>query len=182
MLALIPQSIKSAVFWSSLGWVDILLFIVFFVGVILGVKKGLAQVLPNLIEVMVAQIVVIEYTAKLTSFASSRFGIPNWPIQIIIFASLAIISIFVIRFFFKALSLIATVDFKQPLNNLGGAFMNGLTLVLFLSLVSEFIMLFNIPFIQESLTQKSLSGPYLIQVCEQVHYFFERWIPASLRI
>ncbi len=176
------HDVKSAIAWSTFGWVDFLLFAVFFLGVLYGVKKGLSGILPILIGVIITQVVVIEYTAPLTSFLVERFQLPNWPIQIVIFAALAIVSLVLIRFLFKFLSLIATVVFKQPINSLGGALIGGLVFVLFLTLLSEFIMMFNIPFIQESFTTKSLTGPYLVETCEQVHYFFERWIPDSTQI
>lgn len=182
VLAFIPHSIKSAIAWSSLGWVDFLLFAVFFLGVLYGVRKGLSGILPILIAVMTAQVVVIEYTAQLTGFLVQRFPIPHWPVQIVIFAALAIASIVFVRFLFKFLSLIASVTFKQPINSLVGALIGGLACVLFLTLLSEFIMMFNIPFIQESFTVKSLTGPYLVETCEQVHYFFERWIPDSAQV
>ncbi len=176
------HDVKVAIAWSSLGWVDFVLFAVFFLGVLYGARKGLSGILPILIAVMTAQVVVIEYTAQLTGFLVRRFQVPNWPVQIVIFAALAIVSIVFIRFLFKFLSLIAGVTFKQPINSLGGALIGGLAFILFLTLVSEFIMMFNIPFIQESFTAKSLTGPYLVETCEQVHYFFERWIPDSAQL
>ncbi len=176
------HDVKSAIAWSTFGWVDFVLFAMFFLGVLYGVRKGLSGVIPVLLAMMTAQVVTIHYTATLTSFLVERFQVPDWPVQIIFFAALAIISIVFVRFLFKFLSLIATVTFKQPINSLGGALIGGLAFVLLLALLAEFIMMFNIPFIQESFTTKSLTGQYLVETCEQVHYFFERWIPDSAQL
>ena len=182
ILAVVTEKMSSSVFWSSMGWVDVILIIVFLLGIFFGLKKGFAKMLEGLIEVMTAEVVVVEYNATLASFLAARFQISIQILQVITFAVLTILSILILWFIFKLLSLIVDVLFKQPLNNIGGALAGGLQFILFLGLISEFLMLFPIPFIQESFIHKSISGPYLIQACEHIHYFFERWIPASLQV
>lgn len=169
-------------FWSSMGWVDIVLIIVLFLGIFFGLKKGLSKMLEGLIGVMTVEVVVVEYSAAFASFLATRFQISTQILHIIMFAVLAILCILILWFTFTLLSLIVDVLFKQPLNNIGGALAGGLQFILFLGLISEFLILFPVPFIQESFLQKSISGPYLIQICEQVHYVFERWIPTSLQV
>ena len=181
ILAVVPQKMDSVALWSSMGWVDVVLLVAFLLGIFFGIRKGLAKMLKGLIEIIAAQVIVVEYTAALTALLAGRFQVPTQILNVILFASLAFISILIIWFIFKLLSFIVDVQFKQPLNHLGGALAGGLQFILFFSLIAEFLMLFQVPFIQESFQQKSLSGPYLIQICEQVHYIFERWIPVSLQ-
>lgn len=169
-------------FWSSMGWVDIVLIIVLFLGIFFGLKKGLSKMFEGLVEVMTAEVVVVEYSAAFAAVLANRFQISTQIMHAIMFALLAVLSVFILHFTFKLFSLIVDVLFKQPLNNIGGALVGGLQFILFLGLISEFLILFPIPFIQESFQQKSISGPYLIQICGQVHFFFERWIPASLQV
>lgn len=181
ILALIPDKIKAAIFWSSVGWVDAVLVIAVLLGIFFGLKKGLAKMLQGLIEIMTAEVLVVEYSGVFAAFLAERFQIPVQILHVVMFMLIAIVSILIVRFMFQLLSLIVDVSFKQPLNNIGGGLIGGLRFVLFVGLISEFLMLFYIPFIQESFQQKSISGPYLIQICEHVHYFFEQWIPASLQ-
>ena len=183
ILAAIPAKVDSASFsfWSSMGWVDAILMIVFLLGIFFGIRKGLAHMLAGLMEIIIADVVVIEYTAVFTGLLTNRFHVPVDVLNIIMFAVLAVFTILILRITFKLLALIATVEFKQPFNHILGALVGGLQFMLFFALIAEFLMFFQIPFIQESFQQKSISGPYLIQACEQVHYIFERWIPASLQ-
>ncbi len=182
LLAEVSQKLDSVTAWSNMGWVDVLVFIVFILGVFFGLKKGFAAMLAGLAEVVIADVVVVEYTAQVASSLSTRFQIPQDTISFLIFAALAICTIVLLKFTFKVLSLIASVQFKSPLNHIGGALTGALQFLLLFGLVAEFLMMFKISFIQESFQQKSISGPYLIQVSEQVHYIFERWIPASFRV
>lgn len=171
----IAAKMDSAAFWSSVGAVDLIFLVMMLLGMFFGMKKGLAAVLAGLIEVIGAQVVTIEYSASISLFLTTRFQLPF--IHIVIFAALAIASILAIRLIFKLLGLIAAIEFKPPVNQLIGTLAGALQFVLFLALVFEFMMLFQVPYIQEAITKKSMSGPYLIEISEQVHYFFERWIP-----
>lgn len=171
-----------ATLWSSMGWVDVVLMIASLLGVFFGLRKGLSKMLEGLIEVATAGVVVVEYSSAFAAFLANRFQISSQVLHIVVFAVLATLSVLILRFTFKLLSLIVDVLFKQPLNNIGGALAGSLQFILFLGLISEFLILFPISFIQESFLQRSISGPYLVQICEQVHYFFERWIPAALQV
>ena len=168
-------------FWTQMGWVDIVFFIFIFVGIFMGVRKGLAGVLPNLLEVILAQVLVVEYGLPLAASASSRFQIPLAGAHIVIVATIAVVTIVLIRFLFKLFILIATLEFKPPLSQLGGAVIGALKFALLLSLIVEFLTLLPLPFLLEAFA-KSISGPYLMQASEQMHFFFERWIPGAFQV
>ena len=171
--------------WSSLfmrmGWVDAVFLLAFALGVFFGLRRGFAKVLPGLLAVVIAQISAIEFSSPLAAFLKTRFQAPPQVLQAIFFALLAIGTILAVRFLFQLLSLLASVEFKPPLNNIGAAIFGGLQFVLFLSLISSFLMFFKAPFIEQSLLEHSISGPYLVQVSSQVHDFFVRWFPESWR-
>ena len=177
MLAAIPTTAKIG--WSlimmKMGWIDVVFLIVFGMGVFIGLRKGLAYAFSRLFEVLAAQIIAIQYASPFAQFLHVRFQIPVLVPQVIIFAALAIGSIIGVRFLFQALAFIATVDFKSPFNGVGGALVNGIQLVLLLGLVSGFLALFPIPFIQETFRDKSLMGSYLAQSSREIHDFFLNW-------
>jgi len=184
-MILTATPVQTNVDWSSLvmrmGWVDAVFLFAFALGVFLGLRKGLAKVLPGLLGVTIAQTLAVEYNVSLATFFKIKFQAPAQIVQSLAFAALALGAIFLVRFLFQFFSLLVNVEFKPPINNIGAAIVGGLQLVLFVSLISSFLMFFQVPFIRESLMEHSISGPYLVQSNDQVHDFFIRWFPESWR-
>lgn len=183
ILAAIPAQfhIDWTLIGMRMGWIDVVFLFAFGFGVYVGLKNGLAKILPRFFQVVVAQVVVVEYSKPLAAFLQIRFLIPLEILHIVLFAVLAIGSIVLIHFLFQLLTLIATVDFKAPINNVGGALLSGFQWILFLGLVSSFLLLFPLPFIQDTFHNRSLSGPYLAESSGQVHDFFAKWLPNTWR-
>lgn len=171
--------------WSSLvmkmGWVDAVFFFAFSLGIFLGLRKGLAKTFPGLLGVVIAQVLAVEYSVALATFLQIKFRVPIQIGQGVAFAVLALGAVFLVCFLFQLFSLLVSVEFKPPINNIGAAIVGGLQFILFVSLISYFLIFFQVPFIRESLMEHSVSGPYLVQSNEQVHDFFIRWIPESWR-
>ncbi len=180
-MILTAVSVKTNVDWSSLfmrmGWVDAIFLFVVVLGVFLGLRRGLAKVLPGLFGVVIAQVLAVEYSAPLATFFQTKFQAPAQVVQGIAFAVLAVSSIFLIRFVFQFLSLLVSVEFRPPLNNIGATLFGGLQFIFFLCLFVSFLTFFKVPFIEQSLMEHSVSGPYLVQSTKQVHDFFIRWFP-----
>ena len=168
--------------WMKTGWLDIVFLVAFAIGVFLGLQRGLSKILPHLIEVLVAQVVTIEYSKGLAQILAARFQIPVLILHIVLFAALAVASILLVRILFQLLMLIATMDFKSPISGVAGAILSGAHFVLFLSLVSTFAVLIPLPFIQHTFTDRSLSGSFLIQLSGQVHDYFVKFLPAVWQI
>ena len=168
--------------WMSMGWLDIVLLCAFIFGVFLGLRRGLAKTFPGFFEVMIAQTLSIEYSQAIAQFLNTGFkSIPVEILNIVVFAVLAVGSIVILRFLFRLLALVASVDFKSPLNNVGAAIVGGLQFMLLLGLVSYFLTLFPIPFLQETFNGRSISGPYLVASNQYVHQFLIKWFPDSWR-
>ena len=183
-LAAVPAQIKVdwASLWMNMGWMDIVFLLTFAFGVFLGLQKGLSKVFPVFFEVVTAQTVSIEYSKTLAEFLYVRIPIPVEFLHIGVFAVLAIACIILVRLLFQLLLLFASVDFKSPVNNAGGAILSGVAWFLYLSLISSFLVLFQIPFIQETFTGRSISGPYLVKSSQRVHDFFVKFFPRSWRM
>ncbi len=185
ILVAVPLRVKMGWFllWSQMGWVDIIFLIVFGAGIFIGLRSGLTKVLPRLFGVLGAQVVAIEYSKPLAEFLKDRIFVPAQILEIVLFPLFAIGSIILVRFLFQLLAFFATVDFKPPFNGVGGALVSGFQFLLLLGLVTSFLALFPVPFIQETFTaDRSFSGPYLAQSSKEVHNFFVKWLPDVWRI
>ncbi|MBI4368355.1 MAG: CvpA family protein [Candidatus Omnitrophica bacterium] len=167
--------------WTKMGWLDIVFLLVFAIGIFLGLKRGLAKVSERLIEVVVAQIVTIEYSRAWSEWIQIRVHVPFELLHVVVFAALAIVSIIAVRFIFRVLELFAAIEFKSPLNGVGGALLGGFQHLLFLSLISSFLLLFPLPFIQTTFKDGSISGPYLASTSQKVHDTFVKWFPGTWR-
>ncbi len=185
-MILTAVSVQTNVDWSSLfmkmGWVDAIFLFAFSLGIFLGLRRGLAKVFPSLFGVVIAQVLAVEYSTPLATFFQAKFQAPAQMVHGIAFAVLAGGSIFLIRFVFQFLSLLVSVEFRPPLNNIGATILGGLQFVLFLSLIASFLIFFKAPFIEQSLMEHSVCGPYLVRSTNQVHDFFIRWFPQSWKV
>lgn len=183
-LAAVPTQVQAD--WSSLwmktSWLDIVFLCTFVFGVFLGLRRGLAQIFPGFFQVIVAQTVALEYSQTVTDFFHVGLqAVPAEALLMISFAVLTVGSIVVIHFLFQLVALVAHVEFKPPLNNIGAALLSGLTFLLFLGLICYFLDLFKIPFLLEAFTSKSVSGPYLLSSNQLIHDFFIRLLPSAWR-
>jgi len=176
------EKIDWLLLWMKIGWVDIVFLILFTVGVFIGLNKGLGKILPRFIDIVVAQTVALEFFQTFAEFVNAKIPIPITLLEIIMFAGLGITSIVAVEFCFQLLTLIAAVEFKSLFKNVAGAILGGITGVLFLSVISWFVLLFPIPAIHESYTNKSLSGNYLIDLTPNVHRSLSRFIPLQWRV
>ena len=167
--------------FSRMGWVDALFLLAFALGVFFGLRKGFAKVFPGLFGVILAQTVAIEYSSSSAVLFHAKLNMPLQALHIVIFAGFALACILLVRFVCQFLALLISVEFRPPINNIGAAIFGGVQFILYLGLISSLLMFFPPSFIQESFTDHSVSGPYLIQVSQQVHDFMVPWIPSTWR-
>jgi uncharacterized membrane protein required for colicin V production len=167
-------------FLAQLQWLDILSVIVFVLGVFFGLKRGLSKTIPFFVEVVLAQAVAVEYYSFSAAFLSKWVPVPLWILQASTFALLSVCVIILVKFVGQIISLVATLEFKPMVSNIGGALLGGLHFILFLSLLSSFIVLIPVPFIQESWTSRSMSGPYLLEASKKANKIISPWLPKEL--
>lgn len=167
-------------FLTRIQWLDIVFVIALALGVFLGLKRGLSKVIPRFLEVVVAQIIAVEYFEYAAELLAKWIPIPAWIIQMLVFSGLAIGLIVLTRFLFQILSLVATIEFKPLVSNVVGALLGGLQFVLLLSLISSFLLLIPAPYLQETYSTRSLSGSYLAKASKQVNQVFTHWLPKVL--
>lgn len=167
-------------FLSQVQWLDIVTVMTFILGVFLGLKNGLSKVIPKFLEVIAAQAIAIEYYSRLANFLTTWVPAPVWTLEVATFAVISIAVIIIVRFASQILSLIATIEFKPVVNNVVGAILGGMQFVLFLGLISSFLILIPIPSIEQVFKSQTLTGPYLIQSSHKVNKLFTTWLPDIL--
>src|SRR3989338_3929052 len=143
ILEAISTQIKDdwTLFLTRVQWLDIVFVMVLALGIFLGLKRGLSKVIARLLEVVLAQAITVEYYEILSDLLVKWIPVSMWILQALVFAALSIGLIMLARFLFQILSLIATVEFKPLVGNVGGALLGGLQYVLFLGLISSFLLL-----------------------------------------
>lgn len=181
ILAAIPVQLNADL-WMSMGWVDIVFLCAFIFGVFLGLRRGLANTFPGFFEIIVAQTIAIEYSRAIAEFLHTGLkAVSVEALHIVVFGVLAVGCIILMRFFFRFLSIVGSIQFNPPFNNIGAALLGGIQFMLLIGLVFYFLVLFPVPFIQETINTHSISGPYLVESNQHIHDFFIKWFPDAWR-
>ena len=184
ILTEIPASVEInwSLFWTRFGWLDVVFLVVFFFGILYGMRKGLTKILPGLISVVTAQTVTVEYYKVFSEFAEKIVPLPPEILDPVFFALLAVGTLTALFLGFKLIEHVATLEFKSPFNRAGGALGGMLQLILLLGLVCSFLTFVPVPFIKESLDGRSLSGSYLAKSSDQVHHLVMSVVPQNWRM
>ena len=167
---------------AHMGWFDVVTILMFLVGVVFGLRKGLAKVLQLIVVVMVAETVSIQYSQPAADFVYARIPIPFTGLHVVVFLFLALVFITIVYFSFAILSLIATVQFKPAMSRIGGFLLGGVLFILFLSLIAALLNLIPIPFIQAAFKEGSVTGGPLIELGVQIRDLLVRWIPGNWQV
>lgn len=166
--------------WKYMGWIDVVFVIAFAVGVFLGLNRGFGKMLRRVSEVLVAQVVVLEYYQALAQAVHVRIPIPIPLLEIFMFAALAIGSILAILFLFQVLSAIVFIEATPFVRNILGGIIGGVYFVLLLGLLSSFLLMFPSPWMHDSFHKSALSGPFLAELTPQVHGWAKSFILERL--
>lgn len=184
ILAAVPASVEIdwSVLWTRFGWLDVIFLGAFVFGILYGMRKGLTKILPGLISILAAHTITVEYYKLFSAFAQKIAPLPPEVWDPAFFALLAIGTLTSLFLGFKLLEAVATLEFKSGFNKVGGALGGALQLVLLLGLVCSFLIFVPVPFLQEELQNRSLSGPLLSQSSDQIHQVMMSVVPESWRM
>ncbi len=184
VLTKIPASVEIdwSLLWTRFGWLDVVFLVLLGFGIFYGMRKGLTKVLPGLISILAAQTLTVESYKTFSAFAQKIAPLTPEIWDPTFFALLAIGTLISFLLGFKLLEAIATLDFKSPFNNVGGALAGALQLILLLGFICSFLNFILVPFIQEEFQNRSLSGPYLVTSSDQVHQVIMSIVPENWRI
>jgi len=184
LMAFVPAKTKInwALLWMNVGWIDVVFVVVFTVGVVIGLKKGIGKILALFFGVFLAQVATIEYKDSLAASASKLIpAIPKFVLEAGIFIFVAAACLLTVSLLAKILSLIGKIEFKSFVKNVGGGLMGGGLAILILSLVTTFVLILPVSSVRASIREGSLSGIYLEAVPVKIHGLLRGLIPGKLR-
>jgi uncharacterized membrane protein required for colicin V production len=167
--------------WKQIGWIDIVFVLVFTIGIFLGLKRGLGKVLPRVVGIVTAQTIAQEYYGVFSMFVHERVPLPKLLIEIFFFVALVFLAFLFVELCLQVLGLLAKLEFKTFVSAVGGALLSGFGSILLLGLLSSFILFFPFQTIRSSFESRSLSGPSLAKLTEQIHGRFSGLIPSAWR-
>ena len=137
-------------FFSHFGWVDWTLAAFLFLGVLMGLKNGLSKEIPRLIETLISLYVTLEYYGFFAVWISRETPWPESYARIFAFLVAWIATWVVLRLLFEILGRLTHLQVASPIQWIGGFFVGGLRYLLFFSMLSYFLVLFPLDWIQRS--------------------------------
>ena len=156
-------------FFSHFGWVDWMLTAFLFLGVLLGLKNGLNKELPRLVELLISLYVTLEYYSFFAVWISRETPWPETYARIFTFLVGWLASALVLRLLFEILGRLIHLEVASPFQWIGGFFVGGLRYFLLFSMVSFFLVLFPLDWLQRSYRVQSWSGPFVAQLPAKIH-------------
>lgn len=168
-LGTITQSWFWKYFLSHFGWVDWVLTAFILVGVVMGLKHGLAIELPRLLETLVAIYVSMEYYSFFAEWLARETPWPESYARAVTFAALGFLSWFALRLLFEILGRLINLQVAAPFQWVGGLLIGALRYFLFFCLLSYLLTLFPLDFIHRSYQVQSWSGQTLVQIPVKIH-------------
>lgn len=166
-------AITESWFWqyvlSHFGWVDWVLVGFVVVGIFLGLKHGLGQEFPRLLETFLALYVTFEYYPFFADWLVRSTPWPESYARPVTFALLGFLSWLTLRLLFEIIGKLIHLEVASPFQWLGGTVVGGIRYFLFFSLISYLLVLFPLDFIQRSYQVQSWSGGTLTQVPVKIY-------------
>ena len=156
-------------FFSHFGWVDWLLLAFLLIGIMLGLKHGMAQELPRVFEMIISLYLSLEYQPVLTEWLVRETPCPEAYAQPLTFGLIGFLSWFALRFLFEILGRFIRLEVAAPFQLLGGLIAGGARYFLFFAMISYFLVLVPLDWIQQSFRVQSWSGQILTQAPPKIH-------------
>lgn len=164
-------------FLSQCGWVDIALVVFLVWGGAVGFKNGLLKEIPRLISSLAAIVLSLNYYKRLGEKVAANSFVPLFPAEMISFVLIILVTLIAARFLFRVLENLVTATCVRPLDVGGGMFLGAVRYFLLFAIISYGLLMFTSPYLHESYSFRSLSGPFIEQVCDKIYVLTVRFIP-----
>ena len=168
-LAMVSESWFWRYFLAHFGWVDWLLTLFIFVGILLGLKNGLSRELPRLLESLLSLYATLEYYGVLAGWLARETPWPESYCRIFTFLLIWFSASILLRLGFEIIGRLVHLEIAAPFQSLGGFLVGGLRYFLFASMVSYFLVLIPLDWTQSSYKVNSWSGGVLIQTPTKIY-------------
>lgn len=169
ILETIGQSWFWKYFFSHFGWVDWILSIFILVGIIMGLKHGLSQELPRLLEIFISLYVTFQYYSFFSDWITRETPLPESYARPFMFGLVAVINWVALRLLFEILGKFIHLQIANPFQILGGLMIGAFRYFLIFSLISYTLVLFPPDWVNRAYRVQSWSGHVLTQFPQKIH-------------
>lgn len=176
-IAAVSESWFWRYFFQHFGWVDWFLSTFVFIGILLGLKNGLSRELPRLLESLISLYATLEFYGFFASWLARETPWPESYARIFTFISLWFVTGLVLRLLFEIIGRLVHLQIAAPFEWLGGLLVGAVRYFLFFSMISYFLVLLPMDWMQSSYKVQSWSGPILIQTPFKIHQVINRFLP-----
>ena len=166
---------------TRFGLVDISLVILVLVGLLRGYRKGFTILLGNLIQMVFAVTITLEYSDKIAAIFSIQSAIGAAIVRACVFLTLVVICHYISKMILQGIAKVVTIQFTEIIDKIVGAISGALFFILLLSFIVHFGMMFSTKAFKETFEKSNLSGAFLEEVAPAVHQVVRRIIPEPLR-
>lgn len=166
-------------FLPALNWVDVIVIIFLIRGGYIGLSQGLGiELFKSLGAIGVAVLSLLYYDRFGQWLAAHSFlSLPK--ADLISFLVLFILLLLLFKLLRTLIMKVIQVEVLSGFERWGGCILGLARSLVLASLFLFVLFLIPIPYIQESVSQKSFSGPYLIKVAPIVKDFFLQFKPQA---
>lgn len=161
---------------SQVGWVDIVFVIVGIWAVIAGVRGGFVKEFSKFFSVLFGLFLTFNYYESLSVWLKRNSFIPQEVAIPLTYLGLLIVTILLTFTLIQILGNLIQIKVFQLLEKLGGLFLALARYALVMGLLAHFLLFFPVPFIEQSFKEKSITGPYLTQVCARTYRGLSRFV------
>jgi len=164
---------------SRINWVDILCIILLLRISCVSFHHGLSHELFSLLGVLLTTIISLNYYSKLGEFlAQNIIGLPLVLANFLSFLVLMILILFVFRVFRTILDKIVKIQWHAFIDSVGGFIAGVARSFLTVSLVLILLILLPLPYMQWSIRDRSLTGPFFLKIGPVVYAKTYNLIPG----
>lgn len=151
------------------------------IGVVLGLKHGMSQELPRLLEILIALYVAFEYHPVLTDWLTRETPCPEAYARPLTFGLVSFLAWLSLRLLFEILGKLIHLEVANPFQILGGLLIGGARYFLIFALISYLFILFPLDWIHRAYQVQSWSGPFLTELPPKIYAWTKSTVVSKIR-
>jgi len=162
---------------SQCGWVDVVLIVFIIFGAVAGLKNGLLKEVPKIFSFLIAVIVSLHYYKRLGDKVAANSFLSQFAAEMIAYILIALVTLAAIQFLARLIEGLIKVTYARPLDLGGGMLLGAVRYYLFFALISYGLLMFSSPYLHESYSSGSFSGPFVEKTCTTIYDTVLRFVP-----
>lgn len=167
--------------FDSLTWLDYTFLIMALIGILVGKRKGFAAMFGHLFLLIIAATITHYFTGPIAESFPFESPIARMLMKALTFASIAILSLFVIGIGFKIIGKVLQFRFSEFLEQLFGSIMGCAYFILLFSFLSNFALIFPGDWLHKTYEEKAPVGKFLMKLSPSVEVRIVEMLPREWR-